>query len=222
MRFLAASFAGEEYYYDPRFTVIVQYRANAVMAGVYRTDDMYDLGPDDPSLCLLVMAWDRDKDAAIGAAAYDRGGADLFREYLTRGPQIDTSVVFGSENSLAELRQLIDTFVDEVTADLTLMAARSDSPTKAWEAVSLHMTDPSVHLEYTPWVTSYPALEERIPGWLDAAVERAKAPGIQPDGTPKLAVHQSVAELLTLPVRPITPYGTSPSDTSRRSASPEG
>lgn len=203
VQFVTADFAGEKYAYDPWFTALVRYRTSAVMAGLYRADEMYDLDPDDPSVCLLVMTWDQERDVEHAHAAYEAGGTEGFRKYLTDGPQLDTALAFGSENGLEDLLRTTRAFVHELDANMTIGPAVED-----WTRVVVHLSDLALDLDYLPWVRSCPALEQRLPGWLTQARQTVQHPGIEPDGNPRLAVEQSVAELLALPVRePRPPHG---------------
>lgn len=132
--YMRASFAGEEYAYDPLLTVRVWKPDTAVLAGVYRTDTtLYpDLEPHEPSRCLLVATWNRDDDMARGIAAYHAGGDDGVRDYLAFGPQLDVSLLFTSETRTPELHRITSEFLDAMSAGVTITPAANDSPAADW------------------------------------------------------------------------------------------
>lgn len=203
--YLRASFAGEEYAYDPLLTVRVWDPATAVLAGVYRTDTtLYpDLAPDEPSRCLLVATWNRDDDMARGIAAYHAGGDDGVRDYLAFGPQLDVSLLFTSETRTPELHGITSEFLDAMSAGVTITPAANDSPAADWWGIEVHAgtMQVSATVDYAPWLSSCPVVEERLPAWLQRTRELATESDLEPDDDPLVAVRESVAELIARPIR---------------------
>lgn len=59
----------------------------------------------------------------------------------------------------------------------------------------------SATVDYAPWLSSCPVVEERLPGWLHRTQELVAEPDLEPDEEPVVSVRDSVAELIARPVK---------------------
>lgn len=199
IRFLTARINGQEYHYDPWTMAVVEYRNSTKMVGVYRTDEIYGHGPNEPSLCLLTMTWERERDVAQAYAAYDTSGDDGYRRYLASGPQLVTSAVFGSATDLGDLVSVTDALIEEIGRGLTIAPQQTIPGRPEWEAVHLDVVDHRAM--FTVGIPSGMSrsrrLEELLPAWLTRGTEISDRAGREPDDAPQIAVEDSWAELLS-------------------------
>lgn len=202
IRFLSAQIRGEKYNYDPWVVAVIEYRESTQLVGVYRTDEIYELGANEPALCLLLMSWERDRDVAQAYAAFDADGDEGYRTYLASGPQLATSTVFGSVTDLGDLVGITDVLVDELGKGLTIAPQKTIAGRPEWEAVYLDVADGRAmfSLEIQSGVSRCQRLEELLPAWLTRSMEIANRAGREPDDAPHIAVEDSWTEVLSLPV----------------------
>jgi len=207
VRFFSATFDGEELLFEPWLTTLIDYGASARFVGVYRTEpetddeEEADAPAEDSklgTLCLRQSEWVRDTDLA------QSGGAEDLREYLTAGPQVDNTLVFGAGTAHPEIVDATRQLLSKLATGITIAA--SEPRSTAWHYVAVEVADNqfTTTISYSPLLAKCDVLETNLPSWLACVDDLVKRPGWIPGSEVTLSIRRSVPELLDAPYRGVT------------------
>lgn len=199
IQFFTAVFDGERHFFEPWISAFVHMGSTAATTAVYCVGDPAEVSATEPSVCVLRLLWDKKTDLRQAQDAYDANGPEGFRDYLADGPQISTTMSFGSGSSHADALSATEALVSRLQSGLRLAPTEREWKRGDWERLRFHSSDVRLlaTVDYAAGSMCSPEIDEALPSWLAQLAEISERPGMTPDDKPLVSVDPSIPEALS-------------------------